>query len=306
MLIFDDCQTTFQDLASDSTTDSLTFGTRMMNFGYKYILAQLGRPVTEKTVTTLTVASQQYYQLPSDYLFLKSVTVNVGGTPYPVLEEESQDNWNIINATTTQTADIPTRFFIRLSLGVGASELGFYPAPSSPNNIITFVYEATDKDLSQAKYNTGTVTVANGSPTVTGAGTTFIPDMVGRYFEIPNPAGDGLWYKIAGYTGPLVVTLGKNYNGITGGTLSYQIAEAFALPEEMQMLPVFFALQHYYGGLKHDKTEHDKYKALFDEGMVLGMRRHATKSRGGLTKGRKFVSRFAPGLPLYFPGSVST
>src|SRR3990167_3650456 len=126
MISFDQAQTNCQDLSSDSTASSLTFFKRLMNVGYKLVLSDLGRAVTEKTQTASTVASQQYYQLPQDFNFLKSLTVTVSSIPYVVQEEESQEMWDYVNQSTTQTSDIPQLFFIRPGFGFSGAEVGLY------------------------------------------------------------------------------------------------------------------------------------------------------------------------------------
>jgi len=303
MLSWDDCQTTCQDLASDSTSDTLTFMKRMMNVGYKFILNQLGRTVTEKIQTALTVANQQFYQLPPDYLFLKSVTVTVGGIAYPIQEEESQDIWDTLNATTTQTSDYPLCYFLRPSFGVSGAEIGFYPTPATAGRTITIVYEATDKDLSQDKYTTGTVSVTNGSATITGSGTTFTANMVGRYFKVTSESGDGFYYRIASFTSVTSITLENVYEGSSGSGLNYEIVEMFNLPEEMQILPCYFALYHYYM-MKKELEREREFRGLFYDELKLGMRRHATKSRGALVRGKRYLKRWQMWAPTFFPTSV--
>lgn len=305
MLSFGDTQTICQDLSSDTTASSLVQFKLYLNIGYKFCLAQLGRPVIERTQTSLTVASQQYYQLPIDYLFLKSVTILVGGIAYPILEEPSQDNWNILNATTNQTSDIPTRYFLRPSFGVAGAEIGFWPIPSSPNNTITVIYEATDKNLTQDAYNTGTVTASNNSVTVTGAGgASFTANMINRYFRITDSSGDGMTYRIIGVPAVTTLTLENYYQGVTTAGAAYEVVEMFNLPEELQILPCYFALAHYYD-IKNNQAEEQKYWQLFYDQLKLGMRRWGTKSRSSLVGGQKYVSRFAPSTPLYFPTNVT-
>lgn len=68
-------------------------------------------------------------------------------------------------------------------------------------------------------YNTGTVTVTNGSATVTGSGTTFTVGMVGRYFKC---LGAGT-IKIAAYVSATEITLDYAYDGATKAGASYMI-----------------------------------------------------------------------------------
>ena len=301
MLIWDDAQSTCQNFSNDVTTTSLTIFKLMMNLGYKYIFSALGREVTQKTKTAVTVADQQYYQMPPDFLWIKSITITVGTTIYPIQEIEDQEGWSYLNQTS-RTGAIPERYFIRPRFGVGGTEIGIFPIPSTADYTITIVYEASEKDLSRDKYTTSTVTITNGSATVTGVATTFTKAMIGRYFQPTTEGTDEMWYRIGNYTSALVISLENYYEGETTAGASYQIAEAFHLPEEMQILPVYYALQHYYA-MKKDEKQEGKYKVLFDQGLELGRRRYATKSRGAIVRTRNWLS--ARSYPSYFPESIS-
>lgn len=303
MLIWDDAITTCQDLTSDTSSASLTFFKRMMNIGYKFILAELGRAVTEKTKTASTVAAQQYYQMPPDFLWFKDLTITVGSTTYPVPEIVNQEEWDYLNQTS-QSSSIPTYCFVRPSYGVGGAEIGIYPIPSAVNTI-NLVFEAGDKDLAQSAYTTGTVTVTNGDDDVTGSGTTWIAAMVGRYFQITSEAGDGLWYKVATRTGNTAITLENYYDGSSGSSLNYKIAEAFNLPEEMQILPVNYALSFYYDMKKDDRKQADHW-ALFNRGLISGKRRYGTKSRSNIIKKNPWRRLGGNIWPSHFPQSITS
>lgn len=370
MLTYPDCQTTCQSLSGDDSATSLTFFNLMLNAGYKYILAELGRAVTEKTKTAQTVAEQQYYQTPPDFLWLKDITMTVGSTTYPITEIVDQEEWNLLNMSA-QYSDIPTFCFVRPSWGVGGLEIGLYPIPSSTatvtftitagdatedatytNNsqtftvvstidggttlvctftgnpeasgtltkatgtgdttitfsavsysgIVNLIYEAGDRDMSQAAYTTGTVTMVNGDDDVTGSGSTWITAMVGRYFKVTSVTGDGLWYRVASRSANTAIKLENYYEGASGASQTYTINEAFALPEEMQILPCYYALQHYYA-MKQDQKKQADYYALFDSGIKSGKRRYGTKSRSAVIKKNPWMG--SGGYPFYFPGSIS-
>lgn len=300
MLSWDDAQTTAQDLSADSTSTSLTFFKRMMNLGYKFILADLGRSVGEKRYTGATVANQQFYQLPSDYLFLKAVTITVNSKPYPAIEEESQEMWDYVNLNT-QSNNIPQKYFLRPGFGIGGVEIGFFPKPSSAGNTITVTYEATDKDLSVDQYITGNISVTSGSAAVTGSGTTFTAAMVGRYLKLDS--GDGMWYKIQSFTNTTSITLENVYEGSSLSGQTYKIAEIFALPEEMQILPVYYALWFYFLGPKKDKDQMALYRGLFQDELAKGKLRHATKSRSSIIRGGNPWAMFPRSMPFFFPSS---
>jgi hypothetical protein len=303
MIIWDDAQTISQKLAQDTNSASVTFLNLLMNTGYKEVLAELGRPVTEKTKTTTTVAAQQGYQMPADFNWLKSIKVTVGSTVYTPGEEESQEQWDYLNSQV-RSGNIPEAYFVRPRFGFGGTEVQLYPIPSSSGNTITLIYEAIDKDLSVAKYTTGTVAVTNGSATVTGTGTTFTRAMVGRYFQITDADGDGLWYKVAGFTSATVITLENFYQGTTDSSNIYQIAEAFGLPEDLHMLPIYYAVWH-YSLFRRDKTRADEYAGLYTVGLQQAKRRYGTKSRGNIIKGKQRLTNSGGSNPLNFPTSIT-
>jgi hypothetical protein len=301
MIVWDDAQQTCKDLTSDSSSASLTFFKRMMNVGYKLILADLGRPVTEKTATGVTVASQQAYQMPPDFLFIKSITVTVGSTVYTVQEEESQEYWNMLNLSA-QTSDLPQVFFVRPRFGFSGAEILFYPTPASAGNTITIVYEATDKDLSQDRYSTGNVNLTEDSATVIGgnAAPVWVASVVDRYFKSTGADGDNLYYRIKTRNGATSITLENIYEGGTQSNQNYEIVEIFSLPEEMHILPVYFALHHYYAAKKEEKQE-QKYVGLFRAGLQEAKIRHATKSRSEIIRPKSWMSRWGFTYPAYFP-----
>ncbi len=71
-----------------------------------------------------------------------------------------------------------------------------------------------------AYYDTGTVTVTNGSATVTGVGTTWTSAMVGKMFRIK---GDRTLYRIFSVGAVTTITLEEVYQGQGASTASYEI-----------------------------------------------------------------------------------
>lgn len=302
MITWDNAQTISQDLAQDTTSATLTKLKRFMNIGYKNILSEFGRQGIEQTQTGSTVASQQSYGLPPDFLFTKTVKITIGSTDYVLDEVQSQQEWDIIDANSTIN-DNPQFFFIRQGFGFQGSELLIFPTPSSAGNTLTVVYEATDKDLAYDKYITGTVSLTSGDATVTGSGTTFTANMVGRYFQLTGENGDGFFYRVASRASDTSIELENVYEGNTIAGEAYQIAEAFNLPEEMQVLPVYYGLMHYFA-MKNDKDRQRDYFALYNNGMTVAKRNHATRTRNSIIgKRRGYI--MGQVYPSHFPGSVS-
>lgn len=84
-------------------------------------------------------------------------------------------------------------------------------------------------------YTTGTVTVTQDSPTVTGAGgATFTSAMVGRLFF--GNDGDN-WYEISAYVSATEITLASNYMGDTESGITYSIYKIdYALASDFKKL----------------------------------------------------------------------
>jgi hypothetical protein len=305
MITWDENIQDCQDLASDTNTATLAFLKRWMNKGYKKVLGHFGRPESEDTRTASTVANQQAYLLPPNFLKYTTITVAVGSTIYEVIECESQYHWDILNRST-QTGDIPQQFFIRPRFGAGGHELLLWPTPSSSGNTIKIVYQATDKDLTQVKYTTGTITVTNGSATVTGSGTSWTSAMVGRYFQNTDSSGntDGMFYRIAAVGNGTSLTLENNYTGQTASGLTYQIVEMFGLPEDMQTLPESYALWHYFKW-KKDKVMAETYREEFWAELRDAETRYGNKGTSGILS-KTPSSNFGGVRPLNFPRSIGS
>ncbi len=83
-------------------------------------------------------------------------------------------------------------------------------------------YYIQDKGVIEttAEYSTGTVTVTNGSKTVTGDGTTFTTAMVGRKFRSndKNP-----FYRIGAFVSTTEITLEENYQGDDASDVGFNI-----------------------------------------------------------------------------------
>jgi hypothetical protein len=74
-----------------------------------------------------------------------------------------------------------------------------------------------------ANYTTGTISVTNASPTVTGSGTSWSTTTnveVGEYIKLP----DGKWYRIIGITSDTSLTIEINYQGSSLSAQSYTIS----------------------------------------------------------------------------------
>lgn len=86
-------------------------------------------------------------------------------------------------------------------------------------------------------YETGTVTVTNGSRTLTGASTTFTRLMVGRKFRLTRTSPV---YVVSGFTSTTVLTLDRPYDGSTASTQAYLIyQDEYLLPADLEVSKLF-------------------------------------------------------------------
>ena len=82
-------------------------------------------------------------------------------------------------------------------------------------------------------YIAGTVSINNGSPTVTGVGTTWTSSMVGEVvaFGTTDYASASVLYPILSVNSPTSITLGVNYSGSNLSGSSYVISLALGTPD---------------------------------------------------------------------------
>lgn len=304
MLIWDEAIGLCQWWSKDSSSETLTKFKLLMNMGYKEILANFRRNQTLQHMTRTVEADRRSYILPPDFLMPKKIKAQDGDTWYPVTIIESEEMWDEITSQD-RTMSRPTSAFFRFRFGVGGAEVLLDPIPSNSDTIINITYEATDKDLSILKYNTGTIAATLDSAGIVGTGTTFTSAMVGRYLQVNDADGDGMWYRIASFTDATHITLENYYAGATITGKNYSIAEAFGLPEEMQVLPAYYAMWNYWSKQGNDK-ETKKYFTLWNNGWDAAKDRYTVKSLGKNVKGKSSNNgmQFAM-YPGYFPTEIS-
>lgn len=269
MLTYTSGRNLYGKLTQDSSASNLTDGDTIINNVLREILGVQEWTFLNKTATITSVASQQFYDLPSDCIRPFNVTLTVSTTKYSPRECPSREFWDILNQSTSQTSDTPEWYFI-----IGG-QVGFYPTLSSASNTITINYKKRFKDLSLADYTTGTVDiVTNGDETVTGSGTTWTTPMAGRWLKIAptnvaTSSGDGLWYEIDSVTSATVLELVKTYRGTsltTGASATYTIGEVYPLPEEYHMLPIYKAVALYW--MPKDEKRYISFLEMYNQMMT--------------------------------------
>lgn len=271
----------YKKITQDTSTANASLGAENMNDCIREIMSMPHAwDFLEATATDTTVASQQSYNFPYNYDKLYSVTITIGNFRYPVEEVPSREYWDQLQLSTAVTSNIPQWFFI------DAGKIYFWPTPSENSKTITYNYKQSVKDLSEADYTTGTVTVTNDSTTVTGSGTTFTAGMVGRYIKI---TGDGFWYKIASFTNATTINLQKKYQGATAAGANYTIGEMPILPEAYHNLPAYRAAQIFWVMKGKDENRATMFKNLYETGLGRLIADHGSKTSSFVIEDEKEI-----------------
>ena len=233
-------------LTKNTNSANLIIGDQLANDDYRAICAVKDWPFLEKERELTTVADQQAYNLPYDCGQVRAISVEVSDKTYVAKMCPDKDTWDRLNETT-YSSDYPEWYF------VFGGQLNLWPKPSTAGNKINVTQKSRVIDLSVADYTTGTITTAtNGTTAIVGNGTTWTPQMVGRYIRITYldtaNTGDGLWYEISAVPSATTMTLTRIYGGtsIAAGTAGFTIGQMPLLPEAYQDLPWIYAAGFYW------------------------------------------------------------
>lgn len=286
-----------QEVTGDTDTGTIAYFKRAINVGMQKYMAIMRRYWTRASKVADLVASQQYYQFPQDAIRITGVVVTSGGISYPLEPVTSEMQWRRLNIQTAGTVVIPTYYFVR-----GQDEIGLWPTPSTATSSgLEIYYEPKVVNLTQDDYTTGTVTVTNGSQTITHSGTGFTAKMVGRYFQTTDNS-DGLWYKVTAYIDTSNLTLENYYQGISGAGTTFLIGECPPFPEEYHESLIDYAAYRYFLDRK-DIGVASEYKALFDAAVAQCRETYASKITSSIITNAFDDDVWSPwGLP---PTSIS-
>lgn len=287
MLTFTDQQNIAQEISGLTDATNVTKFKRDINTGGTLFMASLGRDYNEKRRTTDSVAAQQFYQYPEDAVRVHEVIYHSTTTFNPPLIQVADENtWAYMNQTAIQ--GMPTHYFVR-----GFDEIGLYPTPSSSvTDGIEIRFEPKHVLLTDADYTTGTLTVTNGSTTITGSGTVFTANMAGRWLQVTDGT-DGNWYRIASYSSATSLTLDNYYQGISGSGRTYRIGQVMDLPEEYQEAPVDYAMYRHFVS-KGDLKTGSEFKAMFDNAKERATSQYAQKTSNNVIYANNRVRLYDP------------
>lgn len=262
----------YGSLTSNTETANLTLGDQLINDGIRILLgSSRDWDFLDDSITDTTVADQNNYDKPYNSDKITAITVTVGSNIYSVKEAPSRQFWNELNFST-YSSSYPEYFF------VFEKEILFWPTPSESSNTISIYYKKRVKDLANADYTTGTVTLTNDDETVTGSATTFTAAMVGRWLKGDN---DGEWYEIQTYNSATSIELRNKWQGTTSAGLSYTIGEMPVLPEAYHNLPVYHAVSQYCYQQK-DQITAQQYERMFESGKLRMIEDHGSRTNSAV------------------------
>lgn len=252
---------------NNTLADNMTWALEELNQSLRYLTTKYY--FNERSYTTVTIASQQFYNLPPQVKKLINVTVFIGSTLWQPTECPSRAFWDYLN-TITFTQDYPSYFF------VFNGQVGLWPKPASSSNTITMNYKIRTVDLSMQDVtdvtSSQTVSITTNTTTVTASGGTVFKDwMAGQWIRIPHSTtnsanGDNQWYQIDTITSATVLVLKNKYTGNTITGASFTIGEVPLLPEDYQDLPLYRMAYLYYTTRFPDATRAKLYQDLYDKG----------------------------------------
>lgn len=267
MLTYSGARVRYGVYTNDSHAENLADGDGYINEAIRRILGNRDWPFLEASDTSqTTIASQQFYLLPYNYGKMIDVTVTIGNILYHPTEVPNRDQWDRLNYSQNVTSNIPTHFFIY------NNRCGFWPKPSSDGNQITYNFKKITKDLSIPDYTTGGVlTTTSGGTAVIGTGTSWTAPMAGEYIRITGSTGintgDGYWYEVSSVSGTTTLALLKAYQGtsISAGNAAYTLGQVMPLPEQYQIMPVYYAAYEYWRTNGNNLEKAEDFKASYDQ-----------------------------------------
>lgn len=281
-LTFEGMYTMVQDLSGDDTSARLTGFKRDINVATGILRHELSRYIFEETRTITTVANQQSYELDPRLIRIHEVTYTTGGIPYLVNEIASRAEWRLLNEASTSSSNIPRYWY------ADKDQIHLFPKPAAASDTITIYGEERVPDMTAADYTTGTITtLANGDDDVTGSGTTWTAAFVSRWLRVTS---NGIWYEIESRSSNTAIVLVKNYQGtsISAGSEAYTIGEqTLGSYEDLHVLPVWYALMQYYGGIMEDAGKRAEYLALWTAGKQNALDVYGKRTGSAIIPGRR-------------------
>ena len=255
-----------------------------LNQRYHFIQSALsGYIVQDLPQTASTVEDQQRYHYPPNiYPPIESATLETGDVDYPLTVIHSQTEWDRLNQIDFSGTAIPQYIFPM------RDHFELWPIPQADDDTITLVASMLDRDMTNEDYTTGTVTVTSNSATITGSGTTFTAEMVGRWFQANV---NQYWYRIASFATATSIALESVFEGNTLAGDTYIIGETPEIPPELHELLPHGAAADFYAGPRKDFVAAQAHNNYFFTGDFNNNSRQTENAIGGLLGAIKRYSR---------------
>lgn len=235
--IYDEVQSGTQN----SSASELVLIKRDANIATQRFKSVMTRPWSRIAKKADTVADQQDYQLPRSVLRPSGVDFLYGDAYIPLIEIGSEQNWNSLNAVPSVGVGVPRFFFPK-----GKDTISVYPVPGDAvTEGLKVYYEPKQPRMMSSDFTTGTVTVTQGSVTVTHSAAGFTPDMVGKFFYTTD-GSDGNDYQVTGYTDTSTLTLENYYEGPSGSGKGFLIGTVPDIPDEYQPSIMDYCYARFY------------------------------------------------------------
>lgn len=266
-------------LSRDTTPGTLVQLEEDMNQGYQEFNARLGRYWSRKQQFTDIIDGQGIYQTPIDAVRIIGMTVQVSDTySQPVKEIRSEFEWRDITAYP-YNSNWPAFYFV-----IGNDEVALWPTPSQDvTNGLRYYYQVQDHFLSvddTVSISTNLVTMTNGSPTVTSAGTPFTPQMQGLWFQLTGVT-DLSWYEIVDVPNTSTLTLKSAFVGLSGASQAWRVGQMPIIPGEYHSKLVDYALALFFSS-KGNESRADTHQARYDKAVEDAISEYASSTEGNI------------------------
>lgn len=225
--------------------------------------------ITDTGTGTHTMTIKTVFQpMPYDVDLVESVSVKVTDTLYTPRPSPSKKHWDELHTSTDYKSDAAEWWFVE------DGKFALFPRAATAANVITLNSKIHVPDLNVADYTTGTVDIiTNGSPKVTGSGTSWTTPMVGRWIRVTHSntaasSGDGEWYRVAAVESTTVLYLDRPYGGrslTTGAAAAYTLGMMPLLPEAFHDLPEIYGAYRYWSKEKDERA--DAFKEMLVDGV---------------------------------------
>lgn len=284
-----------------TTTVLLTFSSgelRNVNVEKNSTTVTWDAALTQTATTALSFGGVQFYPAPPNYSRLKDVTISTGSLKWVPTQILTRSEWDRMNVFPYY-ADIPTNFFIYPGGDKGV-QIGIWPIPATTGNVITYNYKFRIPDLAIADYTTGSVSVNNGSTTVTGSGTAWTlttnEGSESRWIQFAptsssTTSGDNLWYQIASVDSATSLTLFQPYQGtsITSSS-TYTIGQMPLLMEDFQDMLVWKPLMIYFSTIVEKPEKFKQFEMFYNE-KLKSLDEYAGRKTSSVNLGRRPLNR---------------